>query len=333
MTATTGVGIAPVLFLVFNRPETTARVFEAIRAARPSQLFVAADGPRADRDGEVERCRQVREIATVVDWPCTVTTQFREGNLGCKRAVSSAIDWFFAHVPDGVILEDDCVPDASFFEYASALLERYRDDTRVMSISGDNFIAGHWRPESSYYFSAFTHIWGWASWRRAWGLYDVEMSDWPAQREGGFLRRKFPESPDSQAYWAAAFDRVSRGEIDTWDYQWAYATFKHGGVSCMPAVNLISNIGFGADATHTRNPEAKLANLPSTALPFPLTHPSEVVVDQAADGWTAQHVFDIGSGSVTGNVRRRNRRRHGRVRRGLASRFRRLLQAAGLSRD
>jgi hypothetical protein len=312
---------APVLFMVFNRPDTTARVFDAIRAARPTHLFVAADGPREQREGEADRCRQVREIATAVDWPCTVTTLFRDQNLGCKRAVSSAIDWFFDQVPEGVILEDDCIPDPSFFPYVTTLLERYRDDTRVMMISGDNFIAGHWRPTASYYFSGFTHIWGWASWRRAWAQYDVDMSDWPAQRAEGLLERRFPDSIEARTYWAGLFDRVRRGEIDTWDYQWAYTTFKRGGVACMPAVNLISNIGFGADATHTLDPEAKLANLPSAALPMPLTHPQDVAADESADAWTLANVFGIDSRPVGQRGEQRRRKRHG-----LRWRLRRMLQ-------
>lgn len=283
----------PVLFLVFNRPDTTARVFEAIRAARPTRLFLAADGPRSDRPGEAERCQQARQIAMAVDWPCETRTLLREANLGCRGAVSSSIDWFFDQVEEGIVLEDDCVPDPSFFAYCSDLLARYRDDTRVMSISGDNFIGEHWRPTESYYFSAFTHIWGWASWRRAWAHYDVTMSDWPSQRDAGLLQRLFPAARHARAHWAVVFDRVARGEIDTWDYQWAYAAWKQGGVNCMPAVNLISNIGFGNNATHTHDAEAQLANLPRQSLAFPLRHPTAVAAHTEADAWTSEHVFGI----------------------------------------
>lgn len=326
MTASSASAVAPILFLVFNRPDTTARVFEAIRAARPSRLFVAADGPREGRDGEAERCEQVRAIATAVDWPCTVTTLFRDRNLGCKRAVSSAIDWFFEQVPEGLIIEDDCVPDPTFFVYATELLTRYRDDPRVMTVSGDNFIAATWQPAASYYFSAVPHIWGWGSWRRAWAHYDVEMADWIEQRDGGLLDRVFPGAPGSQRYWTMIFDRVARGEIDTWDYQWVYTMFKHGGVSGMPAVNLISNIGFGADATHTVNPEAKLANLPSAALPLPLVHPSDVAAERSADAWTAENVFGISLTPPPPATPARSAKRRGPLRR-LVSRVKRTLRA------
>jgi hypothetical protein len=286
-------GTAPVLFLVFNRPDTTARVFDAIRAARPRQLFIAADGPRADRAGEAERCRRVREIATAVDWPCETRTLFRQDNLGCKRAVSSAIDWFFDQVEEGIVLEDDCVPDPSFFAYCADLLAQYRNDPRVMAISGDNFISAHWRPVESYYFSLFPHVWGWASWRRAWALYDVAMSDWPSQRDAGLMDRVFPSSPSARRHWTDVLNSAARGEIDTWDYQWQYATWKYDALSCLPAVNLISNIGFGANATHTHDAEAKLANLARESLSLPLSHPTAVMANTHADDWTSQHVFDL----------------------------------------
>ena len=327
MTASSAPAVAPILFLVFNRPDTTARVFEAIRAARPSQLFVAADGPRKDREGEAERTEQVRAIATAVDWPCTVTTLFRDGNLGCKRAVSSAIDGFFQQVPEGLVLEDDCVPDPTFFVYATELLARYRDDPRVMTISGDNFISATWQPAASYYFSAIPHIWGWGSWRRAWAHYDVEMADWIEQRDGGLLERRFPGAPATQRYWATIFDRVARGLIDTWDYQWVYTMFKQGGLSAMPAVNLITNVGFGADATHTVNPEAKLANLPSAALPLPLVHPTAVVPERSADAWSAEHVFGISPTASEPATPARRAARRGPLRR-LLSRVKRTLRAA-----
>jgi hypothetical protein len=297
---------APVLFLVFNRPETTARVFAAIRAARPAQLFVAADGPRFARASEDERCREVRRIATAVDWPCELITLLRDDNLGCKRAVSSAIDWFFGQVSEGIVLEDDCLPDPSFFVYASELLARHRNDTRVMSISGDNFVSATWQPTESYYFSAFTHIWGWASWRRAWAHYDVAMADWPAQRDAGLMQRLFPDARHAQAHWTGLLDSVASGEIDTWDYQWAYATWKVGGLSCLPAVNLISNIGFGPGATHTFDAEGQLADLPRGSLPLPLQHPTTVAAVAAADAWTQRHVFGIDeTATALGRLRRR----------------------------
>lgn len=165
----------PVLFVVFNRPETTSRVFNSIRNARPARLYVAADGPRAMREGEAQRCVEVRRIASAVDWPCEVRTLFRDENIGCRRSVSGAISWFFEHEPEGIILEDDCLPDASFFSYCATLLERYRIEPRVMAITGNNFQPSMEGYSASYYYSIYNHVWGWASWRRAWALYDADM--------------------------------------------------------------------------------------------------------------------------------------------------------------
>lgn len=290
---------SPVLFLVFNRPDTTERVFEAIRKARPPRLYVAADGPRASRPDESERCDAVRRIATAVDWPCEVHTLFRTENLGCKRGVSSGIAWFFQQEPEGIVLEDDCVPDPSFFSYCDELLERYRDDPRVMCVSGDNFVSSVWKPAESYYFSKFVHVWGWASWRRAWNLYDVEIRDWHMQDKAALLERWMPGERAAQALWRDQFDRVAGGQIDTWDYQWVYACWRHGGLSALPAVNLISNIGFGVDATHTVSPESRLAGLPVESLQGPLRHPAQVQVSSFADAWTSLHVLGVDERKVS----------------------------------
>lgn len=284
---------SPILFLVFNRPNTTAHVFEAIRNARPALLYVAADGPRASRATEPDLCDAVRRIATAVDWPCEVHTLFRTENLGCKQAVSSGITWFFEHEPEGIILEDDCVPDPSFFPYCDELLERYRDDPRVTCVSGDNFVSSKWKPAASYYFSKFVHIWGWASWRRACNLYDVEIRDWHTHDKAALLERWMPGERGAQAFWRGCFDGVANGQIDTWDYQWVYTCWKHGGLSALPAVNLISNIGFGPGATHTVSPESKLAGLPAEHLPVPLRHPAEIWPSSSADAWTSLHVLGI----------------------------------------
>ena len=284
---------SPVLFLVFNRPDTTQRVFDAIRAARPPRLYVAADGPRAGRAGEAARCEAVRRIATAVDWPCELVTLMRPTNLGCKRAVSSAITWFFEREPEGIILEDDCLPDPSFFGYCDELLERFRDDERIMCISGDNFISGSWQPDASYYFSRFNHIWGWASWRRAWQRYDVDMRAWNPVEAAMLLGQVFPRDRLARIYWREAFDRVTKGEIDTWDYQWTFACWREAAVTCLPRVNLISNLGFGTDATHTVTAENTLANLPTEAIQLPLVHPQLIEITEQADRWTIKYVFGI----------------------------------------
>jgi hypothetical protein len=284
-----------VLLLVFNRPDTTARVVQTLATACPHRLYIAADGPRPNRDGEVELCEQTRRIATDISWPCEVSTLFRSENLGCRRAVADAITWFFDHEEAGIILEDDCVPDQSFFSYADELLSRYRDEPRVMAISGDNFVGSNVSVQDSYYFSRYPHIWGWATWRRAWALYDGGMSAWPELRVSGWLEGF--SAPDVVRYWTDIFDRTHEETIDTWDYQWVFSCLMHGGLSATPARNLVSNIGFRDDATHTTG-DSRWADRPTGSLPLPLVHPPNIAPHELADRWTEANVLRAGSGRL-----------------------------------
>jgi hypothetical protein len=295
---------SPILFLVFNRPELTAQVFEAIRQARPPRLYVAADGPRPDRPGEKHRTEEVRKIATSVDWPCKVRTLFREQNLGCKMAVSGGITWFFEHESEGVILEDDVLPDPSFFPFCDELLERYRNDPKIMMISGSYFHGRHAGSATSYFFSRHTHIWGWATWRRAWKHYDPDMSQWPTLRETDFLRRACDGDQDCAAHWGRIFDATYNCRIDTWDYQWMFTSFRQSGLSVLPTKNLTKNIGFGADATHTMNGAGWQGRLRANSMSFPLRHPAVVRRDQLRDRWVERHVFGT-ERSIYARIRRR----------------------------
>ena len=283
----------PILFVVFNRPDATKLVFEEIRKIRPAFFYIAADGPRQNRLDDVEKCRKVREIVANIDWPCEVKTLFREKNLGCKKAESSAFDWFFGHVEKGIILEDDCLPNQSFFPYCEELLERYKDDKRVMHISGDNFLRknSQFKRDESYYFSHIPHVWGWASWRRAWNLYDVEIKRWPEVKK---LRALVPvfNNPGVYEYWSYVWDKYYANKIDSYDGQWVFACALYGGVCINPTVNLISNIGFGDDSTHTKNLQW-FANMHTETINFPLIHQKNVSVDYAADAFTFRELFGI----------------------------------------
>lgn len=273
---------APVAFIIFNRPEFTARVFDEIARARPRKLLVIGDGPRLGRVGEAETVRRTRQIVQRVNWPCDVLTNFSAANLGCRRRVSSGIDWVFQQVDEAIILEDDCLPEQSFFQYCQELLARYRSDQRIGMISGDNFQLGRRDRSDSYYFSKYSHIWGWASWRNRWqGSYDEALSEWPNIRRGGRLAAVLNDEGELD-YWESIFQRVHTGDIDTWDYQWVLANFLAGRLSIMPSVNLISNIGFGPDATHTSG-VSPLANLPVEPMRFPMVHPVEISRNQLAD--------------------------------------------------
>lgn len=279
----------PVLFLVFNRPDTTRQVFEAIRQARPLKLYVAADGPRKSQPGEADRVAEVRNIATQVDWPCEVKTFFREENLGCKMAVSGAIDWFFENEEMGIILEDDCLPHPDFFYFCETLLHRFRLDNRVFMITGDNFQNGQHRGDASYYFSKYNHIWGWASWRRAWKYYQVNLSFWPEWSVSSHWKSTMPDKIEAR-YWFKNFDSVYRGNIDTWDYQWTACVWKNNGLTATPNVNLVSNIGFGEEATHTSASNSTLAHLPVNTLGA-IKHSDDVIQDLSADKYTFDHIF------------------------------------------
>lgn len=282
----------PVVFIIFNRPDTTARVFSEIAKAKPPKLLVVADGPRANRPGEAEKCAAARAIIRTVDWDCEVLTNYSDTNLGCKKRVSSGLDWVFDQVPEAIILEDDCLPEPTFFRFCEELLVRYRDDERIGMISGDNFQFGRRYGEDSYYFSKYVHIWGWATWRDRWvGSNDVTMAKWPRVRDDGKITDLVGDAREA-TYWQNIFECVHRGEIDTWDYQWVFANWFEGRATILPAVNLISNIGFGQGATHTTG-LSELANLQVEAIHFPLVHPVGVFKNIKADRFSESKCFRV----------------------------------------
>lgn len=282
----------PVALIIFNRPDTTERVFAEIAKARPPKLLVVGDGPRVNRPGEAEKIAATRSIIKRVDWDCEVLTNFSEVNLGCKRRVSSGIDWVFGQEEEAIILEDDCLPEPGFFRFCQELLERYRHDQRIGMISGDNFQFGHRRNDDSYYFSKYVHIWGWASWRDRWvGSYDVTMARWPRIRDEAWLSDMLGNTREV-AYWHKIFERVHRGEIDTWDYQWVFANWVEGRMSILPAVNMVTNMGFDGNATHTTG-ASELANLARYPVSFPLKHPLGVIRNTQADRFSDNKCFRV----------------------------------------
>ncbi|MGE0883131.1 MAG: glycosyltransferase family 2 protein [Blastocatellales bacterium] len=289
----------PVALIIFNRPEPTAKVFAAIRQARPSDLIIIADGARSGKKGEAETCAAARAVTEQIDWPCNAVRHYAGQNLGCRDRVASGLDLVFDQFDRAIILEDDCLPEPSFFRFCEELLERYRDDERVMAISGDNFLFGKQRIEDSYYFSRYPHVWGWATWRRAWRHYDVKMSNWPEMREQGWLKEILDDRA-AISFWQDVFQSVYEGRIDTWDYQWTYACWQQGGLTALPRTNLISNIGFGADATHTKR-QSQFSNMTVEPLSFPLQHPPEITRNIEADAYTQQHNFNP---SLLGRARR-----------------------------
>ncbi len=280
----------PILFIIFNRPEQTDQVFAEIKKNKPTRLFIAADGPRHDKLGEYELCDNLRKnILTKIDWPCEVKTLFRDRNLGCKMAVSSAIDWFFKNVENGIILEDDCLPNQSFFKYCAKMLERYSQQDNIFMISGNNFLPDDLSQPANYYFSRIPHIWGWATWRRAWQKYDVTMSDWPDFSKNNSIKNIWKKK-NVQKYWSKIFKDTYEGNIDTWDYQWNYAIWKNNGLSVVPDVNLVSNIGFGT-GTHTLKKNSIYAALPTFEWKDKLTAAQKDILFSAGDDYENKKIF------------------------------------------
>jgi len=263
-----------------------------VREARPRQLYIAADGPRGDDPDAVRLAEEARAAALAADWSCDVQALLHERNLGVRAAVSSAVTWFFEHVEAGIILEDDCLAHPTFFRFCAELLDRYRDDERVMAIGGNNFRVSHRPASESYVFSAYPQIWGWATWRRAWSHYDDALDLWGRLRDTHWLEAFLGHRPAAR-FWRGVFDRDARGEIDTWDFAWTFACWVQHGLTAHPVANLVSNVGFDDRATHTRNRASPLAAVPTEAMTFPLVHPQALVRDYELDRFTAEHVHQV----------------------------------------
>lgn len=279
-----------VLFLVFNRPDTTTEVFEKIRQAKPQRLYIAGDGPRDGCEGEKEKVTKAREIATKVDWPCSVKTLFRDKNLGCKKGVSKAISWFFEHEEQGIILEDDCVPHLDFFTFCENLLDHYAEDERVSAITGNHFQNDKQQGDTSYYFTKYYHCWGWASWRRAWKYYQGDIKFWPEWSNSKAWLNYLPDKVERR-YWQKIFDRVYAEKIDSWAYPYTASIWYNGGLTATPNVNLVSNIGFGNDATHTTNKSSKLSKMEVDNL-GEIKHPKKVERNIKAEIYTFNNLFE-----------------------------------------
>ncbi len=278
----------PILLLIFNRPDTTRIVFDKLREIKPKFLYVAADGPRDSKLDEDKKCQLTRDIILEgVDWDCDIKTLFQENNLGCGKGVSTAITWFFEQVDYGIILEDDILPDNSFFPFCEELLIRYQNDSNIMTICGFNPISNVNTDRSSYVFTNYAGVWGWASWRRAWKGYDYELIDWNKKSVRNKLKRRFRK--EQYAFMHSAFNQSQN--IDTWDYQWWFHRLKNKGLGILPTVNLIKNIGFNEDATHTKDVNNDIESINVLKLNFPLNHQNKIKVNKQFDLTLSQKYF------------------------------------------
>lgn len=277
-----------ILFIVFNRPETTKQVFDKIRDARPTRLYIAADGPRSFNNSDRELCIKTRAIVNEIDWKCEVKTLFRDENLGCKDALSSAISWFFEHEEEGIILEDDCLPSNDFFGFCDTLLDRYRLDTRIWYITGSNLRTGQWG-DGDYYFSNLPCIWGWASWKRVWRHYDKELTTYKPEEIREPLENIFEDAFIVDG-WIKYFEDVKNGVINSWDYQITFTHFFNHALSITPNNNMITNIGYGEGALNTFDVNSRFSNIPLEPLRG-IKEPTYILPQKKADLITITYDF------------------------------------------
>ncbi len=268
----------PILLILFNRLDTTQQVFAKIREIQPPYLYISADGPREGNNDDEIKCEKVRKyILENIDWKCDVKTLFQEKNLGCGLNPATAITWFFENVEQGIILEDDCVPSISFFRYCEELLDKYKNEERIGMISGNNFFELKKLPKESYLFS-YGNIWGWAAWRRSWKYFDMEMKQWNEPDVRNRIKMLIKNDKIFRNI-STIFQNNFVGCIDIWDYQWLFARLSHGQLTINPTKNLVSNIGFNDDATHTKGFN-RFSNIKTFEMDFPLIHPKHIKVNK-----------------------------------------------------
>lgn len=282
----------PILLMIFNRPDSTEKVFAQVKQQRPRSLFIAADGPRLNNLADIDLCLRSREIVANIDWDCEVKTLYREENLGCGAAPAQAISWFFEHVEQGIILEDDILPDPSFFGFCETLLDRFKNDLAVMHISGCYFLDDFTKKETpfwGYYFTKHIHVWGWATWRRAWRLYDYEMKDRLSRINDRALTGYYG---DYAPFWKNTFKGLVYERNDIWDYQWMFAIYKNNGIAINPTVNLTTNIGFDHNATHTKDTNSIFTTVKRSSL-LSITDPVQTTVDFTRDSLYYKHFLNF----------------------------------------
>jgi hypothetical protein len=283
----------PVAMLIFKRPQTTEKVFAAVRQAKPPKLLVVANTLSKQAGEPLDaKCAAARAIIDQVDWDCEVLKNYADLYMGCKQRIYSGLDWVFSQVDRAIVLEDDCVPHPSFWRFCQEMLDRYQDDEQIVAVTGDNFQLGRKRTPFSYYFSRYTHFWGWATWRRAWQSYDVNMTRWPELRDQGWLEQ-FLGDKAAADWWTQTFEKTYQERVDTWDWQWIFSTWLRDGLTVVPNVNLVSNIGFNTGATHTGDAGDWRANMATQAIPFPLNHPPSVERQIEADRFEQHEYYNF----------------------------------------
>jgi len=279
----------PIILFGFNRPIETQAVFAQIALVKPSKLYLVADGPRLGNPSDGVLCNQVRDIISNVTWGCQIFKLFFDTNQGCRQAILQGLNWVFENESRAIILEDDCVPDPSFFPFCQDLLDYYEDNHRIMSIGGYRYLPDEIQNLKSYCFSKYTQSWGWATWKRAWHLMDSDLKTWEHVSQSTWLET-YLAKPQYITYWKYIFNQMRKG-LNSWDYAWAYSSWRHQGLTIHPKVNLISPIGFGGNATHNTDINHPAALRKSLAMPFPLNHPCKIDTHESVEDWIEEHYF------------------------------------------
>lgn len=290
----------PILILTFNRPDLTKKLLIVLSKIKPNNIFFASDGPREHIKSDMNNVNKTRGLIRLINWSCDVKTLFNDKNLGCAKSVHQAIDWFFENVDQGIILEDDCIPDETFFTFSSEMLKKYRNHKKIMAIGGQCFNHKTLKitNKESYQFSGYIFCWGWATWRRAWRNFDFNMRRWNDLSAQKILQTRGNNSILFSMYWTRIFNDLYENKINSWAYRWLYSCWMNNGISIIPNANLVQNIGFRNDATHTSKGNKFTENLPLQKLVLPIRHPKKISIDIKNDLWLSKNIYGITAYSI-----------------------------------
>jgi hypothetical protein len=294
--------------MIFNRPKYTFKTLKSIKKASPKQLFISSDGARKSKQEEKRIIEQLRkDVLSKIDWDCEVKTNFRKKNGGCRIAIPDAITWFFKHVEQGIILEDDCVPNQSFYPFCEAMLEKYKDNEKISMITGTSNLFNDVKKDNNYYFSKFYSVWGWATWKRSWKNFDLKMKKWNEHKKNNTLAHIFNNKDVIKSY-KLIFNKASK--IDTWAYPWAYSCLFKNTLSITPTKNLVSNIG--EEGVHYQKSEFKnpLIKRKTQKINIKNTkHPKKICQNNLLDNITFKNIGFIKKNNNNNSKAKKKRRR------------------------
>lgn len=282
----------PLLIIIYNRPHNFQKLINTLKKIKPKNIYIACDGPKSNVMDK-HNVALTREKIKFIDWSCKVTTLFQKKNLGCKKGVITAIDWFFDNNEMGVILEDDCIPNDNFFKFCYELLNMYKNNHNIASIGGQHFMGNKHLIEESYFFSRHFHCWGWATWARSWNNFDPTMAKWKKFGSFTWLYKLCNKNLIFTYYWYKIFNDCYKNKIDSWAYRFLFYIISEKKLTILPSKNLVKNIGFGKSSTHTSQGNYYTENLELETMKFPLLHQTIFKPDVISDSWTDINIFEI----------------------------------------